>query len=259
MLRPNFEERCLINAPDAMKSLSKEDILLYMHDAYISQCVEDKNYISIYHGTSNLDFKLNPHYKNPDNDFGSGLYTTPTLDLAKEWAMSFYGKGNSGLAIEFLLNTRDLKVLNLCKHNILHWVAILTYYRPVLDNDLVLDYSRILQSKYYIDLEKFDAVIGYRADDSYFTYVRDFMLGTICLETLEKAMFLGNLGKQICLKSPKAFSRLDEVYRYKCNVKDSQRFINRDKKARDDYRVLRKNNPIRGTYIRDILISEGLC
>ena len=37
--------------------------------------------------------------------------------------------------------------------------------------------------------------IGYRADDSYFSFANAFLNNTISLEQLRKAMYLGKLGK----------------------------------------------------------------
>ena len=46
------------------------------------------------------------------------------------------------------------------------------------------------------------------ADDSYFSYAKDFISGIISYEQLCKALMLGNLGEQICLKSKKAFESI---------------------------------------------------
>ena len=59
-----------------------------------------------------------------------------------------------------------------------------------------------------MDLSQFDIVIGYRADDSYFSFAQDFVSGVISLNKLSEAMRLGKLGEQIVLKSKFAFSKI---------------------------------------------------
>ena len=51
-------------------------------------------------------------------------------------------------------------------------------------------------------------MIGYRADDSYFSFAQDFINGTISYRQLNRAMHLGKLGQQFVLKSKKAFERI---------------------------------------------------
>ena len=53
-----------------------------------------------------------------------------------------------------------------------------------------------------------DVMIGYRADDSYFSFASDFLHNIISLQKLEDAMRLGDLGNQIVLISPKAFKQI---------------------------------------------------
>ena len=68
----------------------------------------------------------------------------------------------------------------------------------------VLDYLE----KYYIDVEEYDVVIGYRADDAYFRFPLMFVRNLLTFEKLEEIYMLGNLGKQYVLISQKAFERL---------------------------------------------------
>ena len=51
-------------------------------------------------------------------------------------------------------------------------------------------------------------IIGYRADDSYFTFAQDFVAGAISLKKLSEAMRLGKFWEQIVLKSEKAFEHI---------------------------------------------------
>ena len=53
-----------------------------------------------------------------------------------------------------------------------------------------------------------DVVIGYRADDSYFSFAQDFISGAITYRQLSAALRLGELGNQYVLKSERAFKAL---------------------------------------------------
>lgn len=85
-------------------------------------------------------------------------------------------------------------------------------------------------------------MVGYRADDSYFSFAEDFINNTISLRDLNMAMQLGTLGEQIVLLSPKAFGGIQflgyEIVDYReYYYKRSQR----DQKARADYQQRKKD------------------
>lgn len=56
--------------------------------------------------------------------------------------------------------------------------------------------------------QKYDVIIGYRADDSYFSFAQDFLNNAISLRKLSRAMNLGKLGLQTVLKSERAFAQI---------------------------------------------------
>ncbi|MGO5382560.1 DUF3990 domain-containing protein [Collinsella sp. LCP19S3_B7] len=53
-----------------------------------------------------------------------------------------------------------------------------------------------------------DVIRGYRADDSYFSFARQFVSGMISLRQLQRIMCLGDLGIQYALMSERAFSMI---------------------------------------------------
>ena len=59
-----------------------------------------------------------------------------------------------------------------------------------------------------INVNAFDLIVGYRADDSYFDYAEAFINNGITVEQLARAMRLGKLGEQIVVKSQFAFSKI---------------------------------------------------
>lgn len=59
-----------------------------------------------------------------------------------------------------------------------------------------------------INVNSYDLIKGYRADDSYFDFAEAFLNNSITVEQLYRAMQLGKLGEQIVLKSQFAFSKI---------------------------------------------------
>ena len=58
--------------------------------------------ITIYHGSPSVVEKPALGLGKPNNDFGSGFYTTKSIELAKEWACP--KPGEDGFANEYALN-----------------------------------------------------------------------------------------------------------------------------------------------------------
>ena len=56
-----------------------------------------------------------------------------------------------------------------------------------------------------INVNAYDIITGYRADDSYFSFARDFLKNSITVSQLSRSMELGKLGLQVVLHSEKAF------------------------------------------------------
>lgn len=154
-----------------------------------------------------------------------------------------------------------MKILNLSsdEYNILHWLALLINYRKLrLSTPLMKKGAEWLKEHFLIDIRKYDAVIGYRADDSYFSFARAFVNNEISLNQLSYAMKLGKLGEQFVLKSEKAFNCIHFV---SCEPADNRLYYalrkNRDDEARAAYLAELENEDIEGLYMRDI-IREGV-
>ena len=159
----------------------------------------------VYHGSDHIIEKPVYHGSKRTNDYGYGFYTTESIELAKEWACS---DQRNGFANIYDFNPEGLSVLHLNspEYNILNWLAILTKYRSYWQNGSIAEEAKnYLQQHFFVDPAPYDVIIGYRADDSYFTFAQDFVAGAISLKKLSEAMRLGKLGEQIVLKSEKAF------------------------------------------------------
>ena len=152
----------------------------------------------IYHGSKDIIEKPYYHGGKAENDYGFGFYCTENLDLAKEWSCS--NNENNGFANKYSIDTTGLKILDLTnkRYSILNWVAILLKHRTFdLSNEISKQAKEYLIKNFYIDVDEYDIVIGYRADDSYFSFARDFVNNTIPVRKLSQAMELGQLGKQV--------------------------------------------------------------
>ena len=106
--------------------------------------------------------------------------------------------------------------------------------------------------------DRYDAIVGYRADDSYFSFAQDFINGTISFRQLNHAMYLGKLGQQFVLKSEKAFSQI-KFCGYEIAAADEwyQKKMLRDKNARREYFDVERNRRQKGDiYITQIIDEE---
>lgn len=214
----------------------------------------------IYHGSNHVIEKPRWNFTNPNNDYGSGFYCTEDLQLAKEWASV---GSKEGFANAYTLDTNDLAVLNLNdeNHHILNWLAVLVQNRSFeLGNPMAETFKDYIIDNFFVELSPYDIIRGYRADDSYFTFAKDFLQNGISLEQLSRGMVQGNLGEQIVLKSKTAFEHIAFQKTYTVNVKAYARlFNNRDKEARSAYLTgIRKEIPSKNTKFMFNIYSEGL-
>ena len=215
--------------------------------------------MDIYHG-SPLIIEVPEFGKgNPMNDYGLGFYCTEDIVLAKEWACK---TPKDGFANKYSIDKTGLDILNLTSGDwhILNWLAILLENRSFeIGNPVAKDAKEYILQTFLPDYKSRDIIIGYRADDSYFSYAKAFLNGGIPLMVLAKAMKLGKLGEQICIRSKVAFSRLQYI---DATLAGGQEYYikrtARDTKAREDYLKLldlsaRDKDSI---YILDILRQE---
>lgn len=220
----------------------------------------DKKYIIIYHGSSIIIEKPRFGDGNPRNDYGKGFYCTQSIELAKEWACT--NDKFDGFVNKYIVNIDQLHILNLSasEYNILNWLAILLSNRTfAISNQITLRAKEYIDREFLPDYTKYDAIIGYRADDSYFSFAEDFINNTISLRQLEKAMHLGNLGEQFVLKSKKAFEKIEFI---ESETADKEIYflkrMARDRAARDEYLGKERYASILDDlYIIDIL-REGM-
>ncbi len=191
------------------------------------------------------------------NDYGQGFYCTEHLELAKEWACN---ENSDGYANKYEIDTTGLSILNLSsdEYTTLHWLALLMNNRKFRVTTPVMKRGADwLKEHFLIDLSPYDAVIGYRADDSYFSFARAFMSNEISLSQLSYAMRLGKLGEQFVLKSPAAFEKIRFVsYEIADNTVYYAKRKARDDEARMTFREELEKDDLDGLYMRDIVRQE---
>lgn len=189
----------------------------------------------IYYGSDHIIKIPEFHGGKPHNDYGYGFYCTEIGELAKEWAVS---EEHDGYANCYELDMDGLRILNMNhEYSILTWLSILIQNRTLnLDTPLAAEVSRYLRDNFSVDTTMYDLIIGYRADDSYFSFAQDFLSGAISYQQLRKAMYLGELGEQIVLVSRRSFSAIryigsEKAFRSEWLVKKTER----DRQARAAY------------------------
>lgn len=214
--------------------------------------------MKLYHGSENIIEK--PVYGKGAryNDYGKGFYCTENIELAKEWACA---KQKNGYANIYDLDLSELNVLNLnsASYNILNWLAILADNRTYWQNGSIAEPAKnYIKEDFLPDISAYDVIIGYRADDSYFSFAQDFVSGVISLQKLAQAMRLGKLGEQIVLKSPKAFAQIQFVG-YE-NADAEEYYIKKNEREREARRQYRRNKKeqadVNELFILDIMREE---
>ena len=164
--------------------------------------------LELFHGSEKIISRPKYGKGKPFNDYGKAFYTTKEIDLAREWAVE---KDRDGYVNCYELELDGLKVLNLCddQYTIMNWLSLLVDNRTFeIQTDFGLEAINYLRENFLLPYDEYDVIIGYRADDSYFSFAQDFLNNTISISTLSKAMYLGDLGKQVAIKSERAFERI---------------------------------------------------
>ena len=174
------------------------------------------------------------------NDYGQGFYCTQDQSLAGEWSVTPL---HDGFVNSYEIDLSGLKVLNLFQKpfTVLSWLAILLENRVFdLEGDIASAARDYLLANFKPDYSGADVIVGYRANDSYFSFARTFLSGALSYSNLSKAIRLGNLGLQIVLKSRRAFESLAFM-----SAKPATRdeFLvakeKRDNEAREEFRKLK--------------------
>ncbi|MCD8052794.1 MAG: DUF3990 domain-containing protein [Lachnospiraceae bacterium] len=211
----------------------------------------------LYHGSSVIIEKPEFGKGKANNDYGRGFYCTEYIELAKEWSCSL---NTNGYANKYEIDTQNLRILHLSdgEYTILNWLAILIQNRQARVSTPVAKRGKKWLIQYFLpEYTDYDVIIGYRADDSYFSFARSFLSNEISLSQLGRAMKLGKLGEQYVLKSKKAF---DAITYIDSSPADNRIYyekrVTRDKEARAAYYRELETDDLNGIFMRDIIREE---
>ena len=209
--------------------------------------------INVYHGSKQIVESPTFGLGRKHNDFGLGFYCTENKALAKEWAVSSL---SSGFSNAYSLDTEYLNILNLNSpdYTILNWIAVLVEHRLFsIKTPAARRAKQYLTEHFGINVNAYDLIIGYRADDSYFDYAEAFLNNAITVSQLSAAMRLGKLGEQIVLKSEYSFTQI-QFEGFETAEKEHYYTLRkaRDDKANQQYMNILENDTD-GLFIQDII------
>ena len=104
-----------------------------------------------------------------------------------------------------------------------------------------------------INVNAYDIIVGYRADDKYYDFASSFLNNSITVEQLAHAMKLGKLGEQVVLKSGNSFSKIEYV---DCSLADKEIYlpkrISRNEESDAEFRRICDEEPD-GLFMADIM------
>ena len=219
---------------------------------------------TIYHGSVKIIEQPQYGAGRKDNDYGLGFYCTEDMELAKEWAASderggfvnCYEVEEDGMCfLDLQQIPEESGSYSAQERMILQWMALLVDNRAIrLGSPVERRGKEYLVSRFLPDISKYDCLIGYRADDSYFSYARAFLSNTLTIGQLSAAMRLGNLGHQYVIRSPRMFDRIRflEAVPVDGGVYFPKR-MQRDQSARKEFRRMLEEEAGEGRYLSDLM------
>lgn len=168
--------------------------------------------IPLYHGSPNKICIPQYGFGEDKHDYGKGFYTTLDFELACEWAVCT-SKNKNGYVHKYLLDTLDLSILNINeKYGVLTWLATLAKHRSAANSrKYKINAERLINKYYDSEIKEYDIIVGYRADDSFFSFAKRAIRDEVDINLLDEIMRQGKLGYQIFLQSQKAFDNIKEI------------------------------------------------
>jgi len=212
--------------------------------------------LRLYHGSP--DSNLVPSYSGGKeyHDYGKGFYCVEDIEKAKEWACQHY-EIKTSFVYEYELDISELnQIVDLNTYSPAYWLSILATHRYVSKEGALLKQrrERFIES-FYFDLKNVDIIKGWRADDQYFAYLRDFLRMDISFEAVIEAMKLGDLGQQVVLISERAYSNCRQITRFKIEQSEYEKYFKqyneRDYTARSAMDIARD---ISGRSIEELIL-----
>lgn len=218
--------------------------------------------MKIYHGSKVVIKEPNFKGSSELNDYGPSFYLTKDLEAAKSWACK---NDSVGVVNEFEIRDQSfnsLKILDLTnktKFSVLNWMAILMHFRQldtsfIKNNELTLNWLK----KYYIDVNEYDVIIGFRADDSYFRFPLRFISNDLAFEDLEDVFLSGELGVQYAFMSQRAIKMLKFQNAIECDSNYLGHYYSIVSKASKEFdELLNRPRDPNKKYILDLMREEN--
>ena len=165
--------------------------------------------ITLYHGSPAST--LTPTFGKGEerHDYGKGLYLTPDIELAREWAVC---NDTDGFVYRIDLDVDGLNVVDFDEYDPKVWIAELMSHREADSSIRYRRFAPAFIERFKIDTSQCDVIKGRRADASYFLIAKRFVRDELDASLLGEALLLGDLGIQYCVKSAKAFERIHREY-----------------------------------------------
>jgi len=216
--------------------------------------------LRIYHGS--LNATLTPVFSGgmDYHDYGNGFYCTEDLESAREWACQHVGVSES-YVYPYDLNIGLISsVLDMSEMEPIYWLSALARYRygrnePSLRRERRLSFI----NAFPVNCEQYEVIVGWRANDRYFAYLKYFLNSDISYEAVVKAIALGNLGKQVVVKGMQAYGQLTQAgdkltISGNDYIKYNKQYLDREKEAGEQLQLVRD---IAGRTLGDIL-AQGV-
>ena len=217
--------------------------------------------MKIYHGSKVIIDHPLVKGSNNSNDYGPAFYLTKDLSAAKSWAC----RNNSvGLVNEYEINSHSfakLKILDLTdknKFSVLNWMAILMHFRE-LDSSFIKNNQLTLEwlQKYYINVDDYDVIVGFRADDSYFRFPLRFISNDLSFDDLEDVFLSGQLGIQYAFVSERSIKLLNFKNVIECDDEYLGHYYSIVTKASKQFdELLNRTRDPRKKYILDLMRED---
>lgn len=193
------------------------------------QIREVQESVILYHGSNHIVGQPVINGGKLNNDYGMGFYTTSIPERADEWALMMPG---DSIRNKYELDISGLKILDLDSFGPLAWISEVLKNRGAGGSRVSTRIIDVFLSKYNIDTTNYDVIHGYRADDSYFMIIESFLNNEISVEEVVGLFYKAKLGKQIFLKSNKAFNKIKYIGADRVSQERLRYAINNDKNAR---------------------------
>ena len=119
----------------------------------------------LYHGSFVVVNQPDLVHSRKNVDFGKGFYVTPIFEQAEKWCNRFKRRGKEGIVSRYTFDEEACKDLNVLKFDAYseEWLDFIVACRSGQPHN-------------------YDIVIGAMADDQIYTYVSDYIDGTITRE-----------------------------------------------------------------------------